>query len=372
MPKSSAAAKAALKKFDESWAKSYGDETIVNTTKVTPYEVISTGSLSLDDATEVGGLVEGRIVESWGPEDTGKSTLAIIAAAQAQKKHPDKLVAYIDMERKHDLKWMQTNGLNITRGALRILKPKSAEEVADMVKDLVRSGLFSMVIVDSVAAMIPKVEIDKMAEEAVVAAQAKIVTRMVGIAASFCDETGTVLYLINQVRANISSYGADTKTSGGFALRHGTTMKFKLSRTGTPPFTAKIGGDDVPVGHEAAVLVERNKVGQKGRRGRFVLFTSDTEKYGPAGIDVVDDIVTIGLKRGVILQAGGHYTVPTGEKVHGRDKLVDLVRSDPDTAEAIREAVLTQDIERVEVTEDMPDTVEEVKATGKSVFAGDA
>jgi RecA/RadA recombinase len=136
MPKSSAAAKAALKKFDESWAKSYGDETIVNTTKVTPYEVISTGSLSLDDATEVGGLVEGRIVESWGPEDTGKSTLAIIAAAQAQKKHPDKLVAYIDMERKHDLKWMQTNGLNITRGALRILKPKSAEEVADMVKDL--------------------------------------------------------------------------------------------------------------------------------------------------------------------------------------------------------------------------------------------
>lgn len=315
---------------------------------VAPYEVVSTGSLTLDHAVGVGGLVEGRIAEYWGPDGIGKTTFALMAVAEAQRKHPTKVAAYIDMEHKLDKPWAAAHGVDLAR--LLVFTPDTAEDVADAMKDMLEGGHCSMVVLDSVGAMIPKVEVEKDAGEATMGTNAKIVTRMVKIAAGKAAKAGTAVIIINQVRANLS-YGADTTTGGGFALKHVSTMKFKFKRTGTRPFTVKIGGDDVIVGHEIAILVERNGVAPAYKTAIVTLFNQATAKYGPMGVDKADEAATLGLRLGIIGQSGGWYTLPTGERVNGRDKMVAALRADPALVEQVRTEALAAVAEDV-----IPDT----------------
>ena len=232
------ASKAALRKFEERFSKAFGEGNLHRSSEVNPYEVISTGSLTLDYRLTVGGYVEGRLVEIWGPDGVGKTTLALMGLAEAQKKHQDKMVAFIDMEQKFDSAWAVTHWIDLER--IYVYTPESAEDVADALKEFCSSGLFSMVVLDSIGAMIPEVEKTKDAGDAVMGKQAIIVTRMVKIAAVEAARTGTAVLLVNQVRANLG-FGADMTTGGGFALKHVTTMKFKLRRTATPPFKVKLG-----------------------------------------------------------------------------------------------------------------------------------
>lgn len=183
--------------------KSYGEGTF-STVGVPSYEVISTGSLTLDTKLSVGGYIRGRLYELWGPDGAGKTSLALIGCAQAQKAVPDRRVGYIDMEHRLDGKWAASLGVDISR--MIQVRPNNAEEVADQLKDMLRSGLFSMVVVDSVGAMIPEKEMDKDAGESAMGKKAQVVTRMVQIAAVDADKSGTVVIFINQVRANFS-YG---------------------------------------------------------------------------------------------------------------------------------------------------------------------
>ena len=134
----------------------FGAETLKRSSEVNPYEVISTGSLTLDYRLSVGGYVEGRLVEIWGPDGVGKTTLSIMGMREAQKKHPDKMVAFIDMEQKFDKAWAATHGVDL--GRLYLYTPETAEDVADAMKELCSSGLVSMVVLDSVGAMLPKME----------------------------------------------------------------------------------------------------------------------------------------------------------------------------------------------------------------------
>lgn len=173
------AAERAISRFMAKMDKSYGSGKFVAGAQPSKYEVISTGSLSLDRALVVGGYVKGRTIEIWGPEGAGKTTLAMIAAAQAQADEPDKFVLFIDVEHRADVQWMMSHGVDMTRCVL--VKPSDAEEVADMVKDACREGTCAMVIVDSIGAMIPAKEKEKAAEDAVVGMQDKIVTSMVKI-----------------------------------------------------------------------------------------------------------------------------------------------------------------------------------------------
>ncbi len=313
-----------------------------------PYEVVSTGSLTLDLAVGVGGLVEGRIAEYWGPDGIGKTTFAIMAVAEAQRKHPRKLAAYIDMEHKFDKPWAAAHGVDISR--LLVFTPDTAEDVADAMKDMLEGGKCCIVVLDSVGAMIPKVEIEKDAGEATMGTNAKIVTRMVKIAAGKAAAFGTPVIIINQVRANLS-YGADTTTGGGFALKHVSTMKFKFGRTGTRPFTVKMGGEDVVVGHEIAIKVERNGVAPAYKTAIVTLFNQATAKYGPLGVDKADEAATLGLRLGIVAQKGGWYTLPSGEVVQGREKVVAALRADPALVEQVRTEALAAVAEDV-----IPDT----------------
>lgn len=337
---SAAAAKTTLRgldKFVEKFEKSFGAGTIQRTKSANPYEVLSTGSLSLDYALGVGGYVEGRIVEIWGPEGVGKTTLSMMAVAEAQRKHPEKNTAWIDMEQVWDDNWAEQHGIDLERNLL--FRPNSAEDVADAVKEFLSSGLFSVVVLDSVGAMIPEKEKEKDADEATVAIQAKIVTRMVKIAAVAAREHHCTFIIINQVRAQISFRGGTT-TGGGFALKHASSFKLKLARTGTTPFKAKIEGEDRTVGHEIKVKVERNKVAPAYREATMVLFNQPS-KYGPVGIDRVDEAVTLGIKTGVIRSAGAWYDVPgLPDRVNGREAIVRALRDNPEATEAIRAEVL--------------------------------
>jgi recombination protein RecA len=358
-----AADKRALATFQERFAKSFGEGRLRRASELEPYQVISTGSLDLDYKMGVGGYVEGRLTEIWGPDALGKTTLALLGIVEAQKKHPDKETGFIDMEQTLDLGLAK--GLGVDTDRLMVYSPESAEEVADAMKRMLSSGLFSMIVLDSIGAMIPEVEKEKDADEATMAVQAKIVTRMVKIAAVEAAKCGAVVILINQVRANLS-YGADTTTGGGFALKHVTTHKLKLKRTGTQAYSITRGGEKIIVGHELAIEVERNKVAPPKRVATVSLYNQSSDQFGPRGIDRADEAATLGVKRevGEIEQGGAWYTIKrTGERCNGRPALVAALRAAPEVVEAIREAAVASlaaevvhgDDAAIEIPEDDPD-----------------
>lgn len=351
----------ALTAFEVAFAKSFGVGTLIHTSVINPYEVISTGSLTIDYALGVGGFVEGRLHEIWGVEGGGKTTLMLGFLAEAQKKHPDKHVAFVDVEQKMDAKWAAQHGVDLNR--LYLYRPNNAEDVADAVKDLIRSKVISGVVIDSIGAMIPEKEKEKDAGDAVVGKQAQVVTRMVKIAASEAPKTNTTVVFINQVRANIG-YGADTTTGGGFALKHATTTRLKVRRTGTPPFTMKIAGETEPivVGHEIAVKVERNGVAPAYRSAILCLFHVDTDKYGPLGIDRAAEAVSLGIKTGVIKQRGGWYDTPDGGKHNGQEALKEILRGDLTLQEQVREQVLATVAGTIHEDETSPEEIVEQDA----------
>jgi recombination protein RecA len=336
----SAASRKALEKFEERFAKVFGEDSLATPDPSHLYEVISTGSLAIDYITGVGGIVEGRLTEIWGPDGIGKTTLCLLICAEAQKKHPNKLVAWIDMENAFDAKWAADHGIDITN--MKVYTPHSAEDVADAMKDIIRSGLFSVVVLDSVGGMISEKAKQKDADEAVVADVAKIVTRMVQIAATEAPLTSTAVVIINQVRANISLYGADTTTSGGFALKHVTTLKLNLKR-GKEKFTDKFGGEEIQVGHEVRVYTERNRVSPAYRTIGVILF-NQASKWGPLGIDLADEAFIVGRAVGVITQEKTSYVLPDGSRHIGRPKAIEALRGDPGAVSLVRERVLASSL----------------------------
>lgn len=353
---SKAAATRAVSAFEARFAKAFGEGTLEIGTNINPYEVISTGSLALDYALGVGGFIRGRLNEIWGPEGIGKTRILLMHLAEAQQAYPDEYVGLIDVEQKVDKAWAAAHGVDLSR--LYLYHPKVAEDVADALKEMIRSGIFSAIGVDSIGAMLPQAELDKDAGDAVVGKQANIVTRMVKIATAEAPRYNVAITFINQVRANLA-YGADTTTGGGFALKHATTHKLKVKRTGTTPFKATIGGEkDVVVGHEIAVVVERNGVAPAYRTATMVWYNQDTEKYGPMGLDKADEAATLGLKTRVIKQAGAYYDTPDGKRYQGREALLAAIRGDLTLQDQIREQVLATVASQIREEEVAPEEIE--------------
>lgn len=340
-PKTDSALSKAFDAFYEKMDKTYGSDVFSTPDEPAKYEVISTGSVTLDYYLGCGGIIEGRITEIWGPESAGKSTLACEIAVQAQRKHPDKAVGYIDVEHRADLAWFVQHGLQLGKRKLTLVKPVTAEDVADQLKDMCKSGLYSLVIVDSVGAMLSKAAHEKDAGESAMGKDAQVVTRMVKLNAAMAEMSDTALILINQVRANFG-YGGDTTTGGGFALKHSSTMKLFVKRASgeNTLLKLKIAGEERVVGYKVAVKVERNSVAPAYRTASFFMITVPTNTYGPVGIDRVDEAVTVGFLSGVIKQAGAWYTTPDGERYNGRPKLIEGLRQRPEVVEMIRSMAL--------------------------------
>jgi recombination protein RecA len=352
-------AAAALKKFEVDWAKSFGDDLPLIEAKVRPYEVVSTGSLELDLAMGCGGYVVGRITEIHGPEGTAKTTMGQVAVANFQLAYPQRMAGWIDMERTFDDSWAEGHGVNLHRSVFRRTRPKTAEDVADMTVKMISSGLFSVVVLDSVGGMVSDAEMGKKADEATVAAVARVVTRLVKQSAVMGDDHRTSLIIINQARANIGGGPkAGTTTTGGFALKHVSTHKLRNRRTGNNVYMLGNGKDEREVGFELAVTVEKNKVAQPRRVATFNLFNADTDDYGPIGIDRASEALSLGPRFGIVERAGSYYRFPNpagGDtvQVQGEKKSLNLLRADPELVDYIRARVLEAKGAAVEELEDV-------------------
>jgi len=323
----------ALTDFSTRFAKKMGSPAVVS--PETTYTAIPTGSLELDALIGIGGWPVGRVIEVWGPEHSGKTTLAMLTAAEAQRVDPDRHVAWIDMEQTFDSTWARKLGVDLDR--LHLYTPLTAEDVSDAAREFMSSGIFSLVVLDSIGGMISRVEFEKEADEATVGKVPNIVTRMVKQAAPLAFRNETTVMVINQVRAVIGGHGPTESTGGGWALKHVTSVKVHTRRG--EPVKGKLMGNEVNIGHQVICRVEKNKVNGRVGRAQFLLISQPNSTYPLVGVDVVSESFDVAQKVGVLPRTAW-VTLPDGQKINGRTKAIPYLQDHPETVQMLREGVL--------------------------------
>lgn len=329
-------------KFIEQLGKEWGSRVAPSRDEPAAYQVISTGILCLDRALVWGGWIEGRVHELVGQPDSAKTTLMTNSMREAQRKYPDKAVGYVDMEGTFDDRWAAANGLDLGRERWDHVYANDSEDAADLARKFARSGLHSMVVVDSIGGMESRKALEKDAIDPLPGKNAQIVTRMCKHLATLSRQFGTTVILVNQLRAQIGTTGGADVSAGPKALQHATTTKVQMSRGSEKPMTLVLceGEDPEPVKLHFKARVTRSKAFPPGRIAEFWVNNRSTDEYGPAGIDVFDDHLTLGVRYGAIRQDGAWYTIGELPKVQGRLAAARLLREHPDTYAMIREQVL--------------------------------
>jgi recombination protein RecA len=286
-------------------------------------EVISTGSISLDSALGVGGVPKGRVVEVYGPEASGKTTLALHMVAQAQKKGG--LAAYIDAEHALDPEYAKKLGVDIDN--LFIAQPDSGEQALEICDQLVRSGALDIIVIDSVAALVPKAEIDGEMGDSHVGLQARLMSQALRKMTGTISKTNTCLVFINQIRMKIGvMFGNPETTTGGNALKFYASVRLDIRRTGSIK-----KGDEV-IGSETKVKIVKNKVAPPFKTAEFDIL------YGE-GISREGEIVDLGVANQVLDKSGAWYAY-RGEKIgQGKDNAREFLRENPELAREIENKV---------------------------------
>jgi recombination protein RecA len=330
-----------LQRFRESLEKTYGGRVAPKHEEPVPYEVISTGSLTTDWALRLGGWIRGRVHELVGPPDSAKTTLMINGMARAVAACPRKGIGYIDMEGTFDDAWAAANGLDLSY--VEHLYADNSEQASDQARGLCRTGLYSMIVVDSIGAMESKKALEKDAIETLPGRNAQVVTRMCKHLASLTRETGTTVILVNQLRANIGGMGGDI-SAGPKEMQHATTTRVQMTGGRQEPVRMQFftGEDPEIVSRQFRARVTRSKAIPPGRVGEFWVNNRRTDDYGPAGINVVDEYVSVGVRLGVIDQGGGGaYTLPGGIKVKGRKAVIEKLRGSETLRAEVRRTIFS-------------------------------
>lgn len=324
--------------------KRYGEGRILVRDNVTDYTVTSTGSLSLDLALRVGGWVQGRIHEIMGPEGVSKTTLCAASAREMQKAQPGRAIGFIDMEQTFDWDWAEKQGMLTDDKHFLYALPDNSEDVADQAHAMLETGLISMLIVDSIGGMESKQAFDKEAGDVVMGRNAQVITRLSKRLAVLAQRHKATILLVNQPRANISNPMGSDISAGPKAMKHSTTTKVRLSRTGEPPMKVKFEGEKDPevVGTQFRARVERNKVAAAGKSAEYWLINQDTEEYGPVGISQAHETMDIGTYLNVIRQEGGGYyrfpwTENDKERIRGKEKVFEFLRENPERMLQVRD-----------------------------------
>ncbi len=346
------ASAAALRQFDEKYVKTLGHAPVRGRGE-SRIEVIPTGSIELDCALGIGGYPRGAITQTWGVQDSAKTSLAMLAIAEAQRAYPDQVCGWVNPENMFDPTWAESLGVDLGRLYLEE-HPGTAEAAADAYCNLVSSGLCSLVVFDSVGAMASGEEFAKDAGDEVVGRTPKIVTRMVKKCSAIGSMNGTAMLIINQVRSIVGqNFGFNTTTRpGGHALEHATAVRLKLGPGGEEPKRVQLDGENkpIPVSRNFSAKVEKHKFYRPGSVADLWLTNFPTDEFGPIGIDAAPEAATFGLRTGVIEQtAQGRYALPGADpndpeqrvKAHGREKLVDELRARPDLIALIRERAIS-------------------------------
>ena len=304
--------------------KDYGKGTIMRLGDDIPVNVesLSTGSLSLDLALGIGGVPRGRIVEIYGPEASGKTTLALHIVASAQKNGGE--AAYIDVE--HALEPAYARALGVDIDSLLISQPDTGEQALDIAESLVRSGAIDVLVVDSVAALIPRAELEGEVGDTVVGMLARLMSQAMRRLAGAISKNNCTVIFINQLRQKIGvMYGNPETTPGGLALKYYASVRIDVLRIET----LKNGGE--MIGNRTRAKVVKNKVAPPFREAEFDIL------YGE-GISKVGEIIDLGVKLEIIDKAGAWYTC-NGQRIQGRDGVREYLLANPDACDAIEKEI---------------------------------
>ncbi len=315
------ALQAAMGKIEKDFGKGsvmkMGDE------KVDNIEVIPTGSLSLDLALGVGGYPRGRIIEIYGPESSGKTTLAIHAIAEAQKAGG--IAAFIDAEHAFDRFYAAKLGVNIDD--LVVSQPDNGEQALEIADQLIRSGAIDIIVVDSVAALTPKAEIEGDMGENKVGLQARLMSQALRKLTASINKTKTTCIFINQLREKIGvMFGNPETTTGGNALKFYASVRIDIRKS-----TAIKDGDE-QIGNLVKVKVVKNKVAPPFRRAEFDIMFGE-------GISRVGEVIDLGIDNKIIEKAGSWLSYNGTKLGQGRDKVVTLLKDNPELCEEIASKV---------------------------------
>ena len=284
----------------------------------TNVEAIPTGSLALDLALGIGGVPRGRIIEIYGPESSGKTTLALHILAQAQKLGGE--VAFVDAEHALDPTYARALGVRIED--MLISQPDTGEQALEITEALVRSGAIDVVVVDSVAALVPRAEIEGEMGDSFVGLHARLMSQALRKLTGAISKTNTIVIFINQLREKVGvMYGNPEVTTGGRALKFYASVRIDVRRIET----LKSGGE--MIGNRTRAKVVKNKVAPPFREAEFDII------YGE-GISKLGEIVDLGVKLDLIDKAGAWYTY--GDvRVQGRDSMKEYLREHPDVSDKI-------------------------------------
>lgn len=324
-PEKQKALAAALAQIEKNFGK--GSIMKFDENNIEPQEVYSTGSLGLDIALGVGGIPRGRIIEIYGPESSGKTTLTLQIVADAQKKGGT--CAFIDAEHALDTTYAQKLGVNLDE--LLISQPDTGEQALEIVDTLVSSGAVDLVIIDSVAALVPKAEIEGEMGDSHMGLQARLMSQALRKLTANAKRMNCTLVFINQLRMKIGvMFGSPETTTGGNALKFYASVRMDIRRTGSIK-----KGEDV-IGNETKVKVVKNKVAPPFKEAHFdIMFGEGVSKLG--------EVIDLGVENKIVDKAGAWYSY-NGDKVgQGKDNAREYLKSKPELAEEIetkvREAV---------------------------------
>lgn len=291
-------------------------------------ESVSTGSLGLDIALGIGGLPKGRIIEIYGPESSGKTTLTLHAIAEMQKQGGT--AAFIDAEHALDPVYAEKLGVNIND--LLVSQPDTGEQALEIADMLVRSGGVDLVIVDSVAALTPKAEIEGEMGDSHVGLQARLMSQALRKLTGSIQRTDTVVIFINQLRMKIGvMFGSPETTTGGNALKFYSSVRLDIRRIGAVKHKPK-GGEEEIIGNDTRVKVVKNKVAPPFKQAEFEII------YG-AGISRIGEVLTLGTEIGEIEKSGAWYS-RNGTKIgQGKENAKNYLRDNPEIAATIEQKI---------------------------------
>ena len=317
----SKALKLAIEKIEQDFGKGaimkLGDKATVNV------DAIPTGSLALDIALGIGGVPRGRIIEIYGPESSGKTTLAQHIVAECQKRGG--IAAYVDAEHALDPEYARNLGVNVDE--LLISQPDTGEQALDITAELVRSGAVDVVVVDSVAALVPKAEIEGSMEDQQMGLQARLMSKALRKLTGIIGKTSTTVIFINQLRMKIGvMYGNPETTTGGNALKYYASVRLEIRRT------EGLKGDGEDIGNHVRVRVLKNKVAPPFRTAEFDII------FGK-GICKIGNILDVATNLNIVNKAGSWFSFKDEKLGQGRDKAKEYLTEHPEVLEEVETLV---------------------------------
>lgn len=315
------ALQAAMAKIEKDFGRGsvmkLGDEQIEDV------EVIPTGSLALNAALGVGGYPKGRIIEIYGPESSGKTTLAIHAIAEAQKAGG--IAAFIDAEHAFDRFYAKKLGVDVDE--LLISQPDNGEQALEIADQLIRSSAIDIIVIDSVAALTPKAEIEGDMGDNKVGLQARLMSQALRKLTSTISKTNTTCIFINQLREKIGvMFGNPETTTGGNALKFYASVRLDIRRVTT------LKDGDTPIGNQVRVKIVKNKVAPPFRKAEFEITFGE-------GISHVGEIVDLGVELGIIKKSGSWFSYGETRLGQGRDAVKKVIKDNPELSTELEEKI---------------------------------